>query len=163
MIEIAQSKEGGALIAPAGMLALSALSLLSGIVIGGAMMSVVGLSVLSITLVAVSLVYGALLSLGLSVQQRSRDSYVVVRSSLDVQKIAKAQATMLAKELGTLTAREAEVLPYLLQHLSADAIADRLGVSRNTVKTHIAHIYKKVGVDSRQQLIDIASSKVINL
>lgn len=163
MIELAQAGNSRRLYSPAALLGLSACALLAGIIAGGVMMSLVGLSVLSTTLVAVFLLYGALLSLGLSVQQRSRESYVVVRNSLDVEKIANAQARALSEELGTLTAREAEVLPYLLQHLSIDAIAERLGVSRNTVKSHVAHIYEKAGVNARQQLIDLASAKVINL
>ena len=34
-------------------------------------------------------------------------------------------------------------------------IESALGISRTTVKTHITHIYRKVGVSSRQQLIDV--------
>ncbi len=34
---------------------------------------------------------------------------------------------------------------------------DNLVISRNTAKTHIKHIYSKLGVHSHQELIDLAS------
>ena len=65
-------------------------------------------------LVAVSLLYGALLSLGVTVQQRASDQFVIVRNPADMARIAQVQADAIAAELGTLTPRETEVLPYLL-------------------------------------------------
>ena len=144
-------------------LALSPLALLIGILAGGILMSTAGLSITSSALVAISLVYGALLSLGLSVQQRTRDHYVIVRNQDDMVRIAEAQATCIARELETLTPRETEILLHLLQHQNANVIAERLGISRNTVRSHIAHIYDKVGVSSRQQLVDLAATKTISI
>ena len=126
-------------------------------------MSTVGLNTTSIVLTVVPLVYGALLGLGLSVQQRSRSSYVIARNLVDMDRIADAQVRVIVKELGTLTPREAQVLPYLLQHQSAETIAEKLGISRSTVKSHMAHIYEKAGVNTRQQLVDYATSKTIEL
>ena len=143
--------------------AVCAAALLAGILGGGVLMSTVGLGTTSIVLVAVSLLYGALLSLGLSVQQRAREQYVIVRNPQDMAHIAQVQARAIADELGTLTPRETEVLPYLLQHQSADSIAEKLGISRNTVKTHTAHIYDKAGVNTRAQLVDLAASKTMSL
>lgn len=145
--------------ATGGVLVTCALSLLASILLGGIVMSTVGLNTTSIVLTVVPLVYGALLGLGLSVQQRSRSSYVIVRNLVDMDRIADAQARVIVKELGTLTPREAQVLPYLLQHQSAE----KLGISRNTVKSHMAHIYEKAGVNTRQQLVDYAASKTIEL
>lgn len=149
--------------ATGGVLVTCALSLLASILLGGIVMSTVGLNTTSIVLTVVSLVYGALLGLGLSVQQRSRSSYVIVRNLVDMDRIADAQARVIVKELGTLTPREAQVLLYLLQHQSAETIAEKLGISRNTVKSHMAHIYEKAGVNTRQQLVDYAASKTIEL
>lgn len=148
---------------PAIVVAVCAAALLAGILGGGVLMSTVGLGTTSIVLVAVSLLYGALLSLGLSVQQRAREQYVIVRNPQDMAHIAQVQARAIADELGTLTPRETEVLPYLLQHQSADSIAEKLGISRNTVKTHTAHIYDKAGVNTRAQLVDLAASKTMSL
>ena len=146
---------------PAWVVCICSLSLLVGILGGGVLMSTVGLGTTSIVLVAVSLLYGALLSLGVTVQQRARDQFVIVRNPADMARIAQVQADAIAAELGTLTPRETEVLPYLLQHQSADAIAEKLGISRNTVKTHTAHIYEKAGVNTRAQLVDLAATKTV--
>lgn len=53
-----------------------------------------------------------------------------------------------------LTPREVEVLSYLLKGRSLPSIAERLFVTAGTVKTHALHIYRKVGVASREELID---------
>ena len=146
---------------PAWVVCICSFTLLVGILGGGVLMSTVGLGTTSIVLVAVSLLYGALLSLGVTVQQRARDQFVIVRNPADMARIAQVQADAIAAELGTLTPRETEVLPYLLQHQSADAIAEKLGISRNTVKTHTAHIYEKAGVNTRAQLVDLAATKTV--
>ena len=146
---------------PAWVVCICSFALLVGILGGGVLMSTVGLGTTSIVLVAVSLLYGALLSLGVTVQQRASDQFVIVRNPADMARIAQVQADAIAAELGTLTPRETEVLPYLLQHQSADAIAEKLGISRNTVKTHTAHIYEKTGVNTRAQLVDLAATKTV--
>ena len=146
---------------PAWVVCICSFTLLVGILGGGVLMSTVGLGTTSIVLVAVSLLYGALLSLGVTVQQRARDQFVIGRNPADMARIAQVQADAIAAELGTLTPRETEVLPYLLQHQSADAIAEKLGISRNTVKTHTAHIYEKAGVNTRAQLVDLAATKTV--
>jgi len=52
-----------------------------------------------------------------------------------------------------LTARQAEVVALLLQGLSNLEIADALFVDVNTVKTHLRHAYKALGVRSRSQAL----------
>jgi LuxR family maltose regulon positive regulatory protein len=52
-----------------------------------------------------------------------------------------------------LTAREQTVLGLLPTGLSARQIADELGVSRDTVKTHTKRIYQKLGVSSRRSAV----------
>lgn len=54
-----------------------------------------------------------------------------------------------------LTKREFEVLSLLAEGRNEPYVESTLGISRTTVKTHITHIYRKVGVSSRQQLIDV--------
>lgn len=56
-----------------------------------------------------------------------------------------------------LTAAELRVLAYLPTHLSLQEIADRLVVSRNTVKTHSVAVYRKLGVSSRSDAVEVAS------
>ena len=162
MLGLARRGEEG-LKNPAWVVCICSFALFVGILGGGVLMSTVGLGTTSIVLVAVSLLYGALLSLGVTVQQRARDQFVIVRNPADMARIAQVQADAIAAELGTLTPRETEVLPYLLQHQSADAIAEKLGISRNTVKTHTAHIYEKAGVNTRAQLVNLAATKTVAL
>ena len=52
-----------------------------------------------------------------------------------------------------LSAREAQVMEYVGQGLSAKVIADRLYLSVSTVQTHTKNIYRKVGVHTKQELI----------
>lgn len=51
--------------------------------------------------------------------------------------------------LEPLTAREEEVLALLAAGLTNDEIATRLFLSPNTVKTHLTHVYAKLGVGTR--------------
>lgn len=51
-----------------------------------------------------------------------------------------------------LTPREIQVLRLLTTGVGNDEIADNLGISLNTVKTHIQHLLDKTGFASRTQL-----------
>jgi DNA-binding CsgD family transcriptional regulator len=55
-----------------------------------------------------------------------------------------------------ISAREGEVLACLAQGLTNDQIADRLFVSTNTVKTHLANLYAKLDVSRRTQALEKA-------
>ncbi|HVN61060.1 MAG TPA: LuxR C-terminal-related transcriptional regulator [Gaiellaceae bacterium] len=48
-----------------------------------------------------------------------------------------------------LTAAETRVLKLLATYRTLGAIGDELGIGRPTVKTHVQHIYKKLGVNTR--------------
>lgn len=54
-----------------------------------------------------------------------------------------------------LTPRETEVFALLAQGRSIPYIRDELIISRETAATHAKHIYAKLGVHSRQELIDL--------
>lgn len=58
-----------------------------------------------------------------------------------------------------LTSREAEVCRGLCRGKRLQTIADEAGISVNTVKTHVSHIYQKAGVSSREELIALASEE----
>ena len=53
-----------------------------------------------------------------------------------------------------LTPRETEVFELLAAGRNGVCIQQALGVSYNTVKTHVAHIYAKLGVHTHQELLD---------
>lgn len=55
--------------------------------------------------------------------------------------------------LAALSQREKDVLRALAAGLDNHAIAERLFVSHDTVRSHIVRIYRKLGVDSRLQAV----------
>ena len=60
-----------------------------------------------------------------------------------------------ARSLG-LTARECELLALLASGQSNKELARTLGISPNTVKTHLARLYEKLEVQKRVQAIEKA-------
>jgi len=52
-----------------------------------------------------------------------------------------------------LTQRESEMVLAVLADRSHSSIAQELGISSHTVHTHIRHVYDKLGVGSRAQLV----------
>ncbi|WP_320068537.1 response regulator transcription factor [Micromonospora sp. RTGN7] len=67
--------------------------------------------------------------------------------------LAPTVADRLMKRMRTpgtaLTRRETEVLALVADGLSNQAIGTQLHLTEGTVKSHLAHIYTKLGVDSR--------------
>ncbi|MEV4060860.1 response regulator transcription factor [Nonomuraea dietziae] len=59
----------------------------------------------------------------------------------------------------TLSPRELEVLAHVAAGLSNRQISKTMFLSETTVKTHLAHIYAKLGVDSRTAAVASASKK----
>ena len=57
-----------------------------------------------------------------------------------------------------LSNREGEILYYLAKGRNAQFIADELNISAYTAKTHVYHIYQKMGINSQQELISIVDS-----
>ncbi len=55
-----------------------------------------------------------------------------------------------------LTEREREVLELLADGLHLDAIAERLGIGLETVRTHVQHASNRLGAANRTQAVAIA-------
>jgi DNA-binding CsgD family transcriptional regulator len=55
-----------------------------------------------------------------------------------------------------LTESETRVLRYLPTHMSAAEIAAELRLSPNTVRTHLRHLYRKLGAHSRHEAVQRA-------
>ena len=65
-----------------------------------------------------------------------------------------AYCQALAADYG-LTPREAEILALMALGRSAKYISEELTVSYNTTRTHVRHIYEKLNIHSKQELIDL--------
>ncbi len=64
----------------------------------------------------------------------------------------------LAEHLGAkydLTPREREIALLLSQGRSLPYIQEKLSIAEGTARTHVAHIYQKLGVHSRQEFLDL--------
>ena len=59
----------------------------------------------------------------------------------------------------SLTQREKEILIALIENKKRREIAEELSISENTVKTHTAHVYDKLGVKGKDELSDILNGK----
>lgn len=53
----------------------------------------------------------------------------------------------------SLTAREAEILLMLDSNATLEVIAAKLFISKNTIKTHLKNLYRKLDVDSRDRAV----------
>lgn len=62
----------------------------------------------------------------------------------------------LSDTLPTLSQREHEILGLLTRGFSTEALAERLGISRLTVRSHIRNILRKMGLHSRTEAVSFA-------
>ncbi|HWQ69107.1 MAG TPA: response regulator transcription factor [Patescibacteria group bacterium] len=53
----------------------------------------------------------------------------------------------------TLTERQREIVRWVIQGMTNKEIADRLGISDKTVKTHLSNIFSKLKISRRLQLV----------
>jgi DNA-binding NarL/FixJ family response regulator len=60
-----------------------------------------------------------------------------------------------SKIIDILTTRENEVLDLMMAGCNYKVIAEKLFISNNTVRTHIAHIYEKLHVNSKVQMMKL--------
>ena len=91
-----------------------------------------------------------------AVEERAVD-YVANAGAAGVAGI-EARCALLAEQ-GGLTGREAEVLAPLARGRSVPFISDSLGISVSTVKGHVKHVYAKLDVSNKQELIDLAEAR----
>ena len=61
--------------------------------------------------------------------------------------------------LSNLTSREIDVLKLMVDGYNYKIIAEKLFVSTNTVRSHIAHIYEKLHVTSKYQMLNLLKAK----
>lgn len=72
--------------------------------------------------------------------------------------IRKVNAVAAAADLSP---RQIEVLKYLSYGRNAETISKELFISRSTAKSHIYTIYKKIGVHTQQELLDLIQEQPV--
>ena len=75
--------------------------------------------------------------------------------------VANVLADRLVNPAEALSAREIELLRLVQTGASNKEIAAELFISQATVKTHLIHIYSKLGVDNRTAAVEVARQKKI--
>jgi len=136
--------------------------------------------------ISVVLRYGALLGIFLIAAETTKRSYINNSDSLDfymglfallflilggfvtyrmranlVPPHQQRPAPPSLKKPDGFSEREADVLLYLCHGYPNSEIAEQLGISQNTVKTHLKNIYIKLGVTNRTQAA--AEAKLLNI
>lgn len=71
------------------------------------------------------------------------------------------QGFVLREQYG-LSSRETEVMDLIARGNSVATIADKLVISENTVRTHSKHIYTKLDIHKRQELLDLLEEVDLN-
>jgi len=75
-----------------------------------------------------------------------------LQKQTDEKRIAKVDFLKIARTYG-LTRKEIQIIKTVItEGLSNEEMAERLKISKNTVKVHLRNIFKKVGVESKTSL-----------
>jgi LuxR family maltose regulon positive regulatory protein len=94
-----------------------------------------------------------------------RDAEAVLRRRSDLGALGKRTDEMRGRlgtlqvagtDTATLSSAELRLLPLLLTHLTLAGIADRLSLSRHTVKSQVWSMYSKLGVHTRGDAVVLA-------
>ena len=85
---------------------------------------------------------------------RKPEATVVVREVLVAAPVEFTRDERQVERLG-ITPRELEILQLIAEGLSNKEIAERVHVSENTVKTHSARVFAKLGARRRTQAVQL--------
>jgi DNA-binding NarL/FixJ family response regulator len=77
----------------------------------------------------------------------------VLDASMVTQLTQSAAHSGPANESAMLTTRERQVIELVAEGLPNKAIASRLGISARTIEGHLNHVFAKLGVSSRTELV----------
>lgn len=106
---------------------------------------------------ALVLVYG-LSAVFFAIKFRWNESKPTKRGERIEAEDSLSSCSVIAREAG-LSARETEVFELIVKGRDLPYIADKLVVSKNTVRTHMKNIYTKLGVHSKQEAIDLVDAE----
>src|SRR3984885_1652975 len=97
---------------------------------------------------------------------RDQELLDAIHTALDKDRVRRGQERqdrMLRKRLESLTAREREVLPWIVSGLLTKQIASEIGTSETTVKVHRGQLIRKMGANSLADLVRMADRLKIPL
>jgi FixJ family two-component response regulator len=97
---------------------------------------------------------------------RDQELLDAIHTALDqdlVRRRHEHQDSMLRKRWESLTAREQEVLPWIVSGLLTKQIAAEIGTSETTVKVHRGQVIRKMGAKSLPDLVRMADRLKIPL
>ena len=123
-----------------------------GVAIGVVSGILVTANILTYTVLSLIFSAAALLLLGISWGIRYAHFHVEPRDTRGERLSSFEQAHGLSE-------REREVFRLWVSGHQLDYIADALCISKNTVKTHVAHIYKKTETANREELIQLVERR----
>lgn len=127
--------------------------------------SYAGVAIVLVLIVAIVVVLGNLLLR--QVEPRAEEAAFPAASPVDATGAAPqapspdargAALARIARDFG-LTAREMQTASYVSQGYSLEKTAELLGISINTVRTHMRSVYGKLAIHSRQELIDLLDGR----
>ena len=80
--------------------------------------------------------------------------YLSLRSDVEATHPLPRHSALNSSGDGELTLRELEVMALMRQGFTNREIGDRLGISVNTVKKHLIHVFEKRGLRGRRQALE---------
>lgn len=91
-------------------------------------------------------------------QQDASDSSEMVKQQKDKKGSFIRRCDEISEEF-RLSAREQEAFFFLAKGHNAAFLMEKLCISRSTAKTHINHIYKKLGIHTQQELLNMVEDR----
>ena len=107
-----------------------------------------------LTVISLGLVFAVILAGSFDVPGKSLADAAILAPARAEEDASPGRCERFACRYG-LSARETEVLALIARGRSVQAAADELFVAHSTVKTHIKHIYQKMGLHSRDELFEL--------
>lgn len=89
---------------------------------------------------------------------KTRWGMVAIDDSEERVGLTFEQSCLILAEKWGLTKRESEIVALMVKGRDKQSIAEKLYISDGTVKVHTRNIYQKMGIHSKQELIDLVES-----
>lgn len=89
---------------------------------------------------------------------KTRWGMVAIDDSEEKIGLTFEQSCLVLAEKWGLTKRESEIVALMVKGRDRQVIAEKLYISDGTVKVHTRNIYQKMGIHSKQELIDLVES-----